>query len=134
MHAVPSPTTKVVTPRCQQNILCKSTPPLTIQLCKSTPPFTFLIWLNMTMMHGHTSKDRIMQNSNIYIYQQQCKSTPPFTLINFHNNCIIKYLRPHNQSSHNSIKSHHHIIIIIINKHQHHHHRTYQQTSTSLSS
>ena len=27
------------------------------------------------------------------------------------NNCIIKYLRPHNQSSHNSIKSHHHIII-----------------------
>ena len=33
-----SPTT-----RCQQNILCKSTPPHTIQLCKSTPPFLFLI-------------------------------------------------------------------------------------------
>jgi len=54
--------TKVVTSRCQHNILCKSTPPLTIHLCKSTPPFTFLIWLNMTMMHGHTSKGPIMQN------------------------------------------------------------------------
>jgi len=37
-----SPTT-----RSQPNILCKSTPPLTIQLCKSKPTFTFLIWLNM---------------------------------------------------------------------------------------
>jgi len=57
MHAVPSPTT-----RCQHNILCKSKLPLTIHLCKSTPPFTLLIWLNTTMMHGHTSKDPIMQN------------------------------------------------------------------------
>jgi len=37
----------------------------------------------MTMMHGHTSKDPIMQNlQHMYIHQQQCKSTPPFTLIN----------------------------------------------------
>ena len=26
-----------------------------------------------------------------------CKSTPPFTLTIFDNNCIIKYIRPHNQ-------------------------------------
>jgi len=43
-------------------------------------------------------------------------------LINFKNNCIIKYLRPHNQSSHNSIKSHHHIIII---------HLAYMQSPTT---
>ena len=39
-------------------------------------------------------------NANLSTYtshQQQCKSTPPFTLTNFDNNCIIKYLRPHNQ-------------------------------------
>jgi len=48
--------------------LCKSTPPLTIHLCKSTPPFTFLIWLDMTMMHGHTSKDSTMQNHLTYVF------------------------------------------------------------------
>ena len=47
-----SPTT-----RCQSNILCKSTPPLTIQLCKSTPPFTFLIWLDM-IYDAWTYKER----------------------------------------------------------------------------
>jgi len=76
----------------------------------------------MTMMHGHTSKDPIMQNLQHNIHQQQCKIKPLFTLINFNNNCIIKYLRPHNQSSHNSIKSHHHIIII---------HLAYMQSPTT---
>ena len=77
MHVVTiSPTT-----RCQQNILCKSTPPLTIQLCKCTPPFTFLIWLNM-IYNAWTYKQR-PNNAKLSTYtstNKQCKSTPPFTL------------------------------------------------------
>jgi hypothetical protein len=36
----------------------------------------------MIMMHGHTSKDPIMQELQQLYHQQQCKSPSPFTLIN----------------------------------------------------
>jgi hypothetical protein len=52
-------------PWCNKNIICKSTPPLTIHLCKSTPPFTFQ---HMTQYDHDTwtyNNDPIMHNSNI---------------------------------------------------------------------
>ena len=103
-----SPTT-----RCQPNILCKSTPPLTIQLCKSTPPFTFLIWLNMIY--------------DAWTYKQRPNNAKPSTYASTNNNVKI-HLHLHWSTSttialssitstqstiHNSNKSLHHII----NKH-----------------
>ena len=88
IHQTHLPTTTIIhihhlrlMPRCQPNILCKSTPPLTIQLCKSTPPFTFLIWLNM-IYDAWTYKQR-PNNAKLSTYtstNKQCKSTLPFTL------------------------------------------------------
>jgi len=117
MHAVPS-STKVVTSWCNKNIICKSTPPLTIHLCKSTPPFTFLIRLNMTVMHGHTSKDSIMQNHLTYTFTNNNVKVHLHLHWLVHQQLHYQAFTSTQSTSHNSNKSHHHIIIIIIiNKH-----------------
>jgi len=104
-----SPTT-----RCQQNILCKSTPPLTIQLCKSTPPFTFLIWLNI-IYDAWTYKKR-PNNAKLSTYT----STNNNVKVHLHLHWLV-HQQLHYQvftftqsTNHNSNKSPHHIII----KHQ----------------
>jgi hypothetical protein len=73
-----------------------------------------------------TYKQRLdnAKSPHIYIQQPQCKRSPPFTLINSNNNCIIKYLRPHNQQVTIQIR-----VITALSSHNYHH--NYQQTSTS---
>jgi hypothetical protein len=94
-----------------------------IQSIQISPLEVNILRLNMTMMHGHASKDSTMQNHLIYIQQPQCKRSPPFTLINSNNNCIIKYLRPQNQQVTIQIR-----VITALSLHNYHH--NYRQTST----
>jgi len=62
MHAVPSPTTKVVTSRCQQNILCKSTPPLTIHL------YDYDTWTYKQRLNNAKSPTHISTNNNVKVH------------------------------------------------------------------
>ena len=103
--------TKVVTSRCQQNILCKSTPPLTTHQWKRTPSFTFLIWLNMTMMHGHTSKDSIMQNPLAYTFTNNNVKVHLHLQWLVHQQLHYQVFTFTQSINHNSNKSHYHITI-----------------------
>jgi len=105
-----SPTT-----RCQQNILCKSTPPLTIQQCKSTPPFTFFIWHNMIY--------------DAWTYKQRPNNAKPSTYTSTNNNVKVHLhlhwlvqQQLHYQvftSTQSTIRNSHKSPCHITNKHQH---------------
>jgi len=107
--------TTLPTTRCQQNILCKSTPPLTIQLCKSTPPFTFLIWLNM-IYDAWTYKQR-PNNAKSSTYTSTNNNVKVHLHLHWlvHQQLNYQVFRSTQSTIHNSNKSHCHII----NKHQH---------------
>jgi hypothetical protein len=123
MHAVPSPT-KVVTLRCQQNILCKiSHSSYIFDEVKEHTPLQHQ-QLNMTMMHGHTSKDSTMQITS-YTFDNNIKDNLHLYWTTSTTNALSSiYVHTINKSQFNKESSPHH--------YQHIHYHNYQPTSQQL--
>jgi hypothetical protein len=137
MHAVPSPTTKVVTSWWQLNIICKRTPPL-LQITYVKEHLLFYI-SHMTQ-YDHDAWTYNNDPDNAQLQHNKCKSTPPLlqiTNVKVHLQLhwlsqqqlhYQVYMSTHS-TNHNSIR------VIIMNQHNNHHnnHHNYQPTSTSSS-